>query len=244
MKNTNTSKKAEEKQILRNFIHAFPDFPKGKLEEGESPDFILRPTIKDSIGIELTRLYSYSGPEEDLESTVKHKIVQRAKELYQYEHKEPLSVFVCFKDIFTAHLNIPYMAVEINRLIEEDLKNRNPNTFYRSMVQTKTLSEYIKSIIVTHHPEDAVSQWRYNEKKLKPADIFTAINAVLYKKEEKLGLYKKHMLSSNWLILITENIKCAIGSNLNNLFSRLNVNTGFDNIFLFDYFNGVIITIK
>ena len=48
--------KEEEGIILRSFINHYPDFPKGKVIESESPDFIIQDGPKTKIGIELVQL--------------------------------------------------------------------------------------------------------------------------------------------------------------------------------------------
>ena len=50
------SQMLEELQIIQQFKAGYSDFPKGKLEKSESPDFILRLTAKSAIGIELTKM--------------------------------------------------------------------------------------------------------------------------------------------------------------------------------------------
>ena len=51
------SQMLEELLIMEQFKSKYPEFPKGKLEKSESPDFILKITTKYSIGIELTKLH-------------------------------------------------------------------------------------------------------------------------------------------------------------------------------------------
>ncbi len=47
----------EELQIMEQFRNEYREFPKGKLDKSESPDFILKITAKNTIGIELTKLH-------------------------------------------------------------------------------------------------------------------------------------------------------------------------------------------
>ena len=47
----------EEMLIMEYFKNEYKEFPKGKLQKSESPDFILRVSPKNAIGIELTKLY-------------------------------------------------------------------------------------------------------------------------------------------------------------------------------------------
>jgi len=47
----------EEMLIMEYFKNEYKEFPKGKLQKSESPDFILRVSPKNAIGIELTKLH-------------------------------------------------------------------------------------------------------------------------------------------------------------------------------------------
>lgn len=51
------SQMMEELQIMEQFRNEYREFPKGKLDKSESPDFILKVTVKKAIGIELTKLH-------------------------------------------------------------------------------------------------------------------------------------------------------------------------------------------
>jgi len=51
------SQMMEELLIMEQFRNEFKAFPKGKLQKSESPDFILRVSPKNAIGIELTKLH-------------------------------------------------------------------------------------------------------------------------------------------------------------------------------------------
>jgi len=51
------SQMMEELLIMEQFKDAYAEFPKGKLQKSESPDFILKLSTKNWIGIELTKLH-------------------------------------------------------------------------------------------------------------------------------------------------------------------------------------------
>jgi len=82
----------EELLIIEQFRNEYEEFPKGKLQKSESPDFILKVSAKNAIGIELTKLHGptvnkfkthyprkingYTAPEfnrENLEYTIEAK---------------------------------------------------------------------------------------------------------------------------------------------------------------------------
>lgn len=47
----------EELLIMEQFRNEYEEFPKGKLQKSESPDFILKVSAKNAIGIEMTKLH-------------------------------------------------------------------------------------------------------------------------------------------------------------------------------------------
>jgi hypothetical protein len=51
------SQMMEELLIMEQFRNEYKEFPKGKLEKSESPDFIVKVSPKNAIGIELTKLH-------------------------------------------------------------------------------------------------------------------------------------------------------------------------------------------
>ena len=51
------SQTLEEMLIMEQFRNSYSEFPKGKMLKSESPDFIVKKTVKSSIGIELTKLH-------------------------------------------------------------------------------------------------------------------------------------------------------------------------------------------
>lgn len=51
------SQMMEELLIMEQFRNEYEEFPKGKLQKSESPDFILKVSPRNAIGIELTKLH-------------------------------------------------------------------------------------------------------------------------------------------------------------------------------------------
>lgn len=88
--------KQQEKEILQRFAILFDEFPKGKLQVGESPDFQLRLNIRMSIGIELTSLKGQDfinqtgrllNPSELIEN-IQDTIAAKNEKLYLYRRKK------------------------------------------------------------------------------------------------------------------------------------------------------------
>ncbi len=93
----------EELLIMEQFRNEYKEFPKGKLEKSESPDFILKVSTKSAIGIELTKLHGptvikykthyprkingYTAPEFNLEN-LQFTIAAKDEKLAYYQEKK------------------------------------------------------------------------------------------------------------------------------------------------------------
>lgn len=86
-------KKLDELLIMRHFIEKYPDFPKGKLVQHESPDFIYKVNRRKNINIELTEiLFSKSNPSPDvleITSQINLAIIKKNEKLRLYNVKKP-----------------------------------------------------------------------------------------------------------------------------------------------------------
>ena len=93
----------EELLIMEQFRKEFNEFPKGKLQKSESPDFILSVSPKNAIGIELTKRHGstvnkykthyprkingYSAPEFNREN-LEYTIDAKNRKLAYYQEKK------------------------------------------------------------------------------------------------------------------------------------------------------------
>lgn len=93
----------EELLIMEQFRNEYKEFPKGKLEKSESPDFIVKVSPKNAIGIELTKLHGstvnkykthyprkingYTAPEFNLEN-LQYTIDAKNEKLAYYKEKK------------------------------------------------------------------------------------------------------------------------------------------------------------
>ncbi|MCF8367906.1 MAG: hypothetical protein K9G76_02600 [Bacteroidales bacterium] len=76
------NQKEEEQLIIKYFRESYSDFPKGKLTNSESPDFILKLSPKKSIGIELTRLDQNEG---SLKENIEFALVRKKDKIKLYQ---------------------------------------------------------------------------------------------------------------------------------------------------------------
>jgi hypothetical protein len=103
------NQKEEEKLILELFRQEYDLFPKGKISNTESPDFMLRNSQKIATGIELTKLHgpglnkqnshfsrgdsSYIPPEPSYEN-IEYTIRAKEEKLYLYRRKKPDQIWL------------------------------------------------------------------------------------------------------------------------------------------------------
>ncbi len=82
-------KKIKERAQLDQFRSAYPHFPKGKIVASESPDFIIKPNRKRTIGIELIQLYwqEESISQQILLEQIENAIFRKEEKLKRYQKK-------------------------------------------------------------------------------------------------------------------------------------------------------------
>jgi hypothetical protein len=85
------NKKEEEKLIMQYFRESLTDFPKGKLTQSESPDFILKTSPKKSIGIELTRLDPFAM---SLKEKIKATLQNKSDKYKLYQQKNMIAIWL------------------------------------------------------------------------------------------------------------------------------------------------------
>jgi len=121
-------KKEIEMHYLNRLRKAMPDFPQGRIESTEEPDFLIH--SEDSIlGIELTEMHRVTPdgvkPQQELEA-MRHRVVARAQELYSAKDLPPVKVSVFMSDrpdIRKGH--VQSLAEALCQLVERNLPNSN-----------------------------------------------------------------------------------------------------------------------
>ena len=97
-----TEQKEQEYQIFDLFRKLHEDFPKGKVVQNESPDFLLRLNRRSSIGIELTELRGqyfydrrghYAHPEM-IKEQIEHTIRAKEEKIYLYQRHKPAQLWL------------------------------------------------------------------------------------------------------------------------------------------------------
>jgi len=85
----------------------------------------------------------------------------------------------------------------------------------------------------------SLSKASYNIDSTSAGSFLQDLTSSLIKKEEKLAIYQKNRANEYWLVIYADSIEVK-GLESENLLSGLNLNSGFDRIFLFELFNGIV----
>lgn len=123
-------KKLDELVVMRYFIEKFPDFPKGKLVQHESPDFICKVNKRKNINIELTEIIlPVSKPNDDSEviSQVNLAIEKKNEKISLYNVKKPFQNWLI---IFCESLTL----TKESNLIEDLGKSHTDSWFEKTFV--------------------------------------------------------------------------------------------------------------
>lgn len=114
-----SSKKKEERRLLNSFRVAYEDFPKGKVIESESPDFVIKPNRKRTIGIELIQIFpklkERAITRKTLIDNIENAILKKEEKLKLYQKKvlETYWLIITIERKIPSNFNIPKI---LNRL--------------------------------------------------------------------------------------------------------------------------------
>ncbi|WP_163709676.1 hypothetical protein [Mangrovibacterium lignilyticum] len=136
--------KKNEHIIIQQFARLYHEWPKGKLQAGESPDFILKINTRKSIGIELTELkgqdfINHTGGllnPTNIFAYLKETITAKNEKLVLYRRKKLYRIWLLIHvEQLTQNVNFNFQNKLENRLFHSDfdrvflLEMRNERLF-------------------------------------------------------------------------------------------------------------------
>ena len=142
MKRHQNNKKQEEKNFLIHFSHTYHDFPKGRIKDSESPDFIVSLSPKRKLGIELTRLTQPNQEESELAILKPHlskeylieKIKSKEEKIPLYQKKKLNELWL----ILVADALEKSTSFNINNQIEAwNIESRFDKVFLFEVIKNK-----------------------------------------------------------------------------------------------------------
>lgn len=242
-------KKHEEKLLLRHFREIYDGFPKGKLIATESPDFILKPAPKQTIGIELMRLHKDKTDTNAFapRSTehLKRKLILETQQ--QFESQSGIKCYLVF--YFAPYLklsenDIGLYSLSLSQLINDNIKEKDQQSPFRLTITDTGYPEVIKSIRLLYHPAVSFSYWTSGVTFLTSSLTRDLFVRHIREKEEKMKLYQKKNLDRYWLILLTDFASRSTSFNLHNKLSLWSFQSIFHKVFLFEIFKPGIYELK
>jgi len=236
-------KKQLERLLIDYFKESYPEFPKGKLTESESPDFVLNSNSRQSIGIELTRLYP--GSQKTIPD-VQQKQVEIREMLIIYIHDQFVElcnlkcfVKIQFADIAIKQEQIFSLSVRLTRLIIRTVEKMSFGKIDR-IILSKELPVGIKSILVLTHPGLTYSVFERSHNLGIPTKLLDDIQYSIAKKDEKLKLYQKKQLNKYWLLITTDRLCQEKSVNISNLILGSTFNSAMNKVFILELFTGKV----
>lgn len=232
-------KKQLEVLLINYFQECYTDFPKGKLVESESPDFVVKLKNKYTLGIELTRLNPANAipPTADGENEIifRNGFIEELKEFF--ESRSDFKLFVKFlfstKDRVTPERELS-VKVRIANLIQTKLKNRKTNSFFSIQVTPDELPAGVEQLLIVHHPGLEDSVWERSNNLGLSGNVVDDIKKAIGKKDEKLQLYRKQHLNNYWLLITTDCLRGVKNYNVLNKVMNEDFYSHFQHVFLFD----------
>jgi hypothetical protein len=232
-------KKQLEILIVDYFKDSYPDFPEGKVEPSESPDFIVTLKNKYSLGIELTRLNPASAsPISDdakVEIDFRSRIIEEMRESFERGSEQKLFVKFLFseKEMISPEREMSVKAMTVAK-IREAIKNYNSNCFFRHTLKKDVLPVGIKQVLIVNHPELSASVWERSNNLGVSNNVVDDIRKAIHKKDEKLRIYQKQHLNLYWLLINTDCLRGAKSFNLANKVLHEDFESRFQHVFLLD----------
>jgi hypothetical protein len=237
--NAQNSKKELEVLIMQYFSSVFEGFPRGKVEPSESPDFIINLSIRNKLGIELTRLHPGSTkivtPVETAISKSNTEIVAIAHELFCQKSSFKLFVKVLFSEtsIIDETRKIQ-VAVALSNSVRAAMEKRNPATFFSVSISGEKMPAEIEKILVINHPVMTTSIWERANNFGVSNDVVADISWAIQKKDEKLRIYHRKKLNLYWLLITTDRLHGLKNFNLPQKIAKHEFNSRFQRVYLFD----------
>lgn len=232
-------KKQLETTLISYFKENFQDFPKGRLTESESPDFILTLKNRHQLGIELTRLNPGNAAPPDLnalqENESHDRLIFLVKELIEKDFPHQLFVKFRFTDSEPVRAKKEIItAAKTAGVIRRAIDKKKSESFFRILLSPSELPEEINEILLVNHPVLETSVWERANNLGISNDVLGDILEAIVKKEEKLNLYQKQRLNYYWLLIFTDRLRGVKNFNLHNKISNYNFQSRFQHVYLFD----------
>lgn len=232
--------KNSERHIVEKFISNISvKLPAYSIKNNETPDFIIK-TLSGDLSIELTSLIVKSLKARE---SFQDLMIAKAADLFEKKYEEKLNVFITFSEnsVKCSKSKIDLYTNEIFELIEKIyLNNRDYEFTISSWKNYEPINDYIKEIHVDNL--DNYANWQsFGAFVVDEIDI-DLLKTVISKKEKNIPKYKD-TFDKNWLVMVA-NFGTKSSAHDFRFGNYETINSDFDKIFVYKYFEDTVIEIK
>jgi hypothetical protein len=241
------TKKEIESEYLDRFRLAFPNFPEGRIESTEEPDFLVHRT-DTTLGIEITELHRESPPgvrPQQASEAMRHRVVLRAQQLYELRGLPAVHVSVHMNTNFEiAKAEVEPLALAICDLVARNLPEVGRSSREEfDWINREYFPEELAEISV--HQLAGIARTFFScpdvtwVPTLKAADIARALAG----KESKYEAYRRRC-QEVWLLIISDSDSMSTWFEHDSDQLSEPIKSRFDRIFLFKQFSKRITELK
>ncbi len=232
-------KKKIENHYLDRLRAAMPDFPIGRIESTEEPDFLVHGE-KSIIGLELTELHKETPnglkPQQALEA-MRCRVVAKAQELYVASNLPPVYVQIFMNDGYDIKKEqVMPLAETIHKLVASHLPEnnssqkieydwRNPGSFPHSLIEISVCRLDLITKTFFGAPR---ATW-------VPTLADVDIERVLKLKEKKYSTYRIKC-DEAWLVINVDIVSMSTWFEFESSALSKPIRTQFDRVFIFRHF--------
>jgi hypothetical protein len=218
---------------LEKFKENFPDFPKGKIDSDESPDFLVE-APNEIVGIEITSFYrqtsSSTRPPLQQRQSIRHKIIALAKSYYDQKGLPPVFAGVHFDLNFHCRKSeIQPIAKRLVGLAEQSLLDPTPEKIWRrDDIQLSGID------LLSFKKCKAESYWDAPLGSFVPTTSPQQIQNIFDEKNALCNEYRKKC-DNIWLLIVMNRFDPASFSLISEITLENKYSHSFDAAFLFFY---------
>ena len=237
-----TSKKDIERWRLDRLKSFISDFPDGRLEPTEEPDFLIHCPTK-VIGIELTDLHHETQPgqvPQQASEAMRNRIIARAKEIYESRQQPPvIATFFLDDRVHIKKSEAEPLATELANLVSLNVPVPNSSIeIPTSWDDFRPLPQILHSLSIRRL--DVVTKTFFSNPgatwvgTLSKADVERS----LLSKEPKLASYRAKC-DEAWLVINSDIESMATWFEFEPALLEEHFSTSFDRIYVVQHFRGV-----
>lgn len=220
------------------------DFPSGKLQKSESPDFILNLSARESIGIEVIRLMDDARSSDQYfparYEEVKLELLQTVKSMIEQACSLKFYASFHFHPMLNDHINIEEESEKLASAVLKSIEGHNLKQSFHYFSRFQASDLLLSSLSIFYHPDINASGWELSDAYLLSELNPDIIESAIRYKEEKLPLYMRNRLKEYWLLIVMEVNYDQISWNLQNQIENWKFQSRFNKVFLLARISGKI----